>query len=179
VIEQIPTIPPYFKLKARFHNHTTAYLQPFIDEFMSTKNPVIKAMGFNANGTNSSLFSLTQDKNLLSQSNEWLGWRKATMFTKLIDGNLVFLDKNKATRGKFVCAQFHIEGKAKFEKWEYKLSVEAKGMEFWGVRHPLLVPGIPDEYLLLIRSADQMEEIARENPYVVYELVEILVEPVF
>jgi hypothetical protein len=178
VIEQIPTMPLHFKLKARFQNDTTAYLQPLIDKFMPTKNPAIKAMGFAANGTNSSLFSLTPDKNILSQSNELLGWRQPTMWNKLINGNLVFLDKNQVTSAKFVFLPFHIEVKVKFDKWEYKLAVEAKGMEFWGVTHPILVEGVPDEYLLLVRSADQMEEIARVNPYVVYEKVKILVEPV-
>jgi hypothetical protein len=187
-MEQVPTTPANFKLKLHFRNDSSVYIKPDLLQPESRIKPktyqVVKALSFDAAGTNATLFSLTPAMNLQAQLNGTLGalgWLPLSMFNRQVPGKVRFLEANYANKSRAILPRFHIQVTNKADVWEYKLGSEGeemKGNEFWVVRLPSRYLEVPDENFLLCENGKKVTELSKQFRHMYFEQVDIFAEPV-
>lgn len=144
----------------------------------------MKALGFDATGTNTSLFSLTPNMNLQSELNgtlNILGWLPFSMFNRQLPGKVRFIEAKYANKSRAILPRFHIEVTTKADVWEYKLGFEGeemKGSEFWVVRLPSSYLKVPDKNFLLCENGRKITELWKQFRYMYFEQVDIFAEAV-
>jgi len=184
--EQVTTNAP-FKIKIKYQNQTTVYLNPFIDEVKQKKAPDIKDIEFSTSSTGAQLFTFTPDGLLQSRGSGILGWIHPGYFNykKQIEGKLVFLEESYVAKNDTAFfPQFHIDNRADKEVeigsgLYYKLISDSEKLDDSGAWVVTILhhnASVPDERFLIFVPHDHMVVYKKEFD-IIAERVDLLAEP--